>query len=95
MSPECSELILPYPGWTPREYRLPRPLTGEDITAFLGNEELYVRETGSGPVMIIHKFGLAELHCRLGEPRVLVWFNPNKGSYPSEYVDALLSTRFF
>jgi len=24
-----------------------------------------------------------------------VWFNPDKGAYPSEYLDALLMTRFY
>jgi hypothetical protein len=45
-------------------------------------------------VNIIHKFGLVELHCIVGESRIEAWFNPEKGAYPSEYLDALLSTRF-
>jgi hypothetical protein len=73
---------------------LSRPVTKDDIVAFLGNEELYVRETTAGTVNIIHKFGLVELHCIIGESRIEVWFNPEKGAYPSEYLDALLSTRF-
>jgi hypothetical protein len=35
-----------------------------------------------------------ELHCLIGEPVIEVWFNPDKGGYPAEYLDALLSTRF-
>ena len=86
--------VPPFPGWTCREYRLSRPLTEDDITAFLGNEDDYVRDTGAGLVNIIHKFGLVELHCIIGEPRLVVWFSPGKGAYPSEYLDALISTRF-
>ena len=86
--------VPPYPGWVRREYRLSRPVTKDDIAAFLGNEELYVRETAHGPVNIIHKYGLLELHCIIGEPVIEVWFTPEKGAYPAEYLDALLSTRF-
>ena len=86
--------VPPYPGWVRREYRVSRPVTEEDVTAFLGNEELYVRETPAGPVNIIHKYGLLELHCIPGEPVIDVWFNPDNSAYPSEYLDALLSTRF-
>ena len=84
----------PYPGWIKREFRLSRPVTGDDIQAFLGNEELYVRETAAGPVNIIHKYGLLELHIITGERTIEVWSNPDQGAYPSEYLDALLSTRF-
>ena len=86
--------VPPFPGWRRREYRLSRPLTEDDVTAFLGNEERYVRDTEAGLVNIIHKFGLVKLHCIIGEPRIVVWFAPGKGAYPSEYLDALLSTRF-
>jgi hypothetical protein len=86
--------IPPYPCWKRRIYRLSRPVSGDDITAFLGNEELYVRETVAGPVNIIHKYGLVELHCLIGVPEIEVWFNPENGAYPSEYLDAMLSTRF-
>jgi hypothetical protein len=84
----------PFPGWVRREYRLSRTVTKEDIAAFLGNEELYVRETAHGPVNIIHKYGLLELHCIIGKPVIEAWFAPEKGAYPAEYLDALLSTRF-
>ncbi|MDD1689988.1 MAG: hypothetical protein LUQ66_04955 [Methanoregula sp.] len=94
MSSSFPPPIPPYPGWTRREYRLSRPVTEGDIAAFLGNEELYVRETATGPVNIIHKYGLVELHCIVGEPVIEVWFNPESGAYPSEYLDALLATRF-
>lgn len=53
-----------------------------------------MRETAVGPVNIIHKYGLVELHCIVGEPEIEVWFDPEGGSYPLEYLDALLSTRF-
>ena len=86
--------VPPYPGWERRVYRLSRPVTGDDVRAFLGNEELYTRDTPSGPVNIIHKFGLLEIHCLPGEPEIEVWFDPEKASYSSEYMDALFSTRF-
>jgi len=69
-----SNPVCPYPGWTCREYRLSRPMTNEDIAAFLGNEELYVRETRAGLVNIIHKYGLVELNCIISEPVIEVWF---------------------
>jgi hypothetical protein len=86
--------VPPYPSWVLREYRLSRPVTEDDIAAFLGNEELYVRDTATGPVNIIHKYGLLEIHTLIGEKCIEVWFNPDKGVYPSEYLDALLKTRF-
>jgi hypothetical protein len=86
--------IPPYPGWEHRLYRLSRPVTGDDIRAFLGNEELYTRDTPSGPVNMIHKFGLLEINCISGESEIEVWYDPEKKSYSSEYMDALLSTRF-
>ncbi len=86
--------ISPYSGWERLEYRVSRPLTEEDVAAFLGNEELYVRETPAGTINIIHKYGLLELHCIIGEPKIEIWFNPKNGAYPTEYLDALLSTRF-
>jgi hypothetical protein len=75
-------------------YRLSRPVTGDDVAAFLGNEELYVRDTAAGPVNIIHKYGILEIHARIGEGSIGIWFNPDKGAYPMEYLEALLSTRF-
>ncbi|WP_440950540.1 hypothetical protein [Methanosphaerula subterraneus] len=84
----------PYPGWQRRLYRLSRPVTGEDIDSFLGNEDLYVRETAAGPVNIIQKYGLLEIHALIGGLSIEVWFNPDKGAYPSEYLDALLASRF-
>jgi hypothetical protein len=87
-------MTSPYPCWIRREYCLSRPITQEDIDAILGNEDLYVRETDAGLVNIIHKYGLVELHCIVGKSRIEVWFNPERGAYPSEYLDALLETRF-
>jgi hypothetical protein len=45
-------------------------------------------------IQIIHKYGLLEIHSLIGEKYIDVWFKPDKGAYPSEYPDALLSTRF-
>jgi len=86
--------VPPYSCWERCIYRLSRPVTDDDVAAFLGNEELYVRDTAAGPVNIIHKYGLVELHCLIGEPVIEVWFNPENRAYPSEYLDALLATRF-
>lgn len=94
MTPGSRNPVSPFPGWVLREYRVSRPVTSDDVAAFLGNEELYVRDTADGPVNIIQKFGLLELHCLIGESYIDVWFNPEKGAYPSEYLDALLATRF-
>jgi hypothetical protein len=77
-----------------RIYRLLRPVTKDDIQALLGNEDLYIRETAIGPVHIIHKYGLLEIHALIGEKSIEVWYDPDKGSYPLEYLDALLKTRF-
>ena len=86
--------LPPFPGWERRVYRLPCPVTDSDIAAFLGNEELYTRDTDDGTVSIIHKYGLLEIHCIVGKNDMEVWFNPDKGGYPTEYLDALLATRF-
>ncbi len=94
MSCPACELAEPYPGWECHTYRLSRPLTGEDVAAFLGNEELYVRDTPAGLVNIIHKYGILEIHGIVGKPEIWVWSDPEKGAYPSEYLDALLMTRF-
>jgi hypothetical protein len=55
MASEFQSPVPPFPGWERRRYRLFRPVTGDDITAFLGNEELCVRDTAAGGVNIIHK----------------------------------------
>jgi len=94
MSSAFPDPVPPYPGWKRRIYRLSRPVTREDIQAFLGNEELYIRETAAGPVVIIHKYGLIEIHALAGEKSIEVWYDPGQGSYPFEYLDALLATRF-
>ncbi|MDK2974959.1 MAG: hypothetical protein PWP08_1330 [Methanofollis sp.] len=75
-------------------YRLTRPMTEEDVAAFIQDQELYSRETDAGEVRIIHKFGIAEIHCIIGERTIEVWFDPKKSAVASEYIDALLSTRF-
>lgn len=94
MTARCRNPVSPYPGWIHRVYHLSRPVTSRDIAAFLGNEELYVRDTESGQVNIIHKYGLLELHCIIGECHIEVWMNPESGAHASEYLDALLLTRF-
>jgi hypothetical protein len=86
--------VPPFPGWERQIYRLCRPVTEEDIQAFLGNEELYVRETDSGTRAIIHKYGLVEINLMVGVSEAEVWFAPDRGAYPDEYLDALLKTRF-
>lgn len=86
--------VPPFPGWERRIYRLPRPVTLEDIAAFLRDQELYIRETASGTRAIIHKYGLVEINLVAGAREAEVWFSPDAGAYPSEYVDALFQTRF-
>ncbi|HTY14626.1 MAG TPA: hypothetical protein VMC42_02865 [Methanoregulaceae archaeon] len=86
--------VSPYPGWKRRIYRLSRPVTDDDIKAFLGDQDLYVRETESGLINIIHKFGILEIHFIVNDPEVEVWYDPEAGSYPLEYLEALLTTRF-
>ena len=44
---------------------------------------------------MIHKFGLLEINCITGESEIEVWYDPEKKSYTSQYLDALLSTRFY
>lgn len=94
MNSPFNDPVSPYPGWKRQISQLSRPITKEDVQAFLGGEDLYIRETASGPVHIIHKYGLLEIHALVGEQYIEVWLNPERGSYPSEYLDALLATRF-
>jgi len=75
-------------------YRLSRPVTDDDIQAFLADQELYIRETQSGTRAVIHKYGLVEINLIVGERDAEVWFAPEQGAYPSEYLDALFATRF-
>jgi len=86
--------VPPYPCWERRTYSLSRPVTEEDIGAFLGDQEMYVRENGSSPVIIIHKYGLLEMHFIVGKRDIEVWFSPDQAGWASEYLDALLMTRF-
>lgn len=94
MTPGFPYPVSPYPGWERYMHRLSRSVTNDDIQVFLGNEELYIRDTAAGPVHIIHKYGLLEIHALIGEQYIEVWFNPERGAYPSEYLDALLATRY-
>jgi len=75
-------------------YHLPRPMTEEDIAAFVQNQDLYRRETDAGEIQIIHKFGIVEINCIIGERTIEIWFTPEKSAVASAYVDALLETRF-
>lgn len=75
-------------------YHLPRQVTEEDVATFVQNQDLYRRETDAGEVRIIHKFGIVEINCLIGERTIEVWFAPEKSAVALEYFDALLSTRF-
>lgn len=94
MSSPFTDPVPPFPGWTRRMYRLSRPVTDDDIQAFLADQELYIRETQSGTRAVIHKYGLVEINLIVGERDAEVWFAPEQGAYPSEYLDALFATRF-
>ena len=94
MAPAFDNPVPPFPGWERRIYRLSRPVTEEDIRAFIGDQELYIRETAAGTRAIIHKYGLVEINLIVGERDAEIWFAPEKGAYPSEYLDALFETRF-
>ena len=71
--------VPPYPGWKRRIYHLSRPVTKEDIQALLGNQDLYVRETESGLINIIHKYGLLEIHCIINALRLRYGMIPIRG----------------
>jgi hypothetical protein len=45
-------------------------------------------------VNIIHKWGVLEIHAIPGEREIEVWFSPDHAAWVSEYLDALLATRF-
>lgn len=94
MKPSFDNPVPPCPGWKRRTYRLSRPVSEADIRALLGNEELYLRQTESGVRAVIHKYGLVEINLIIGESDAEIWQTPDRGAYPSEYVDALLATRF-
>lgn len=94
MNAPIANPVAPFPGWKRRIYRLSRPVTKEDIQEFLGDEDLYTRDTDAGLVHIIHKYGLLEIHTLIGKRWIEVWFNPEQGAYPAEYLDALIATRF-
>ncbi len=94
MAPAFDNPVPPFPGWERRIYRLSRPVTEEDIRAFIGDQELYIRETTTGTRAVIHKYGLVEINLIMGERDAEIWFAPEKRAYPSEYLDALFQTRF-
>lgn len=86
--------VPPYPGWVRRLYRLSRPVTDEDVQVILNGQDEYVRTVGPDRVVGIHKFGLLEINCIVGVPEIEVWFSPEQRGWTSEYLDALLATRF-
>lgn len=94
MSTPYASPIPPYPHWQRMLYHLPRRVTEEDVAAFVQNQDLYLRDTEAGEVRIIHKFGIVEINCLIGERTIEVWFAPEKNAVAQEYLDALLSTRF-
>ncbi|MFW5639080.1 MAG: hypothetical protein WAN99_01740 [Methanoculleus sp.] len=94
MSTPYADPVSPYPHWQRMIYRLPRPVTSEDVAAFVQHQDLYRRETDAGEIQIIHKFGVVEINCLIGERTIEVWFAPGKAASVAEYIDALLSTRF-
>ena len=94
MSTPYADPVSPYPHWQRMTYHLPRPVTREDVAAFVRNQDLYRRETAAGEVQIIHKFGIVEINCLIGERTIEVWFAPGKSAVAAAYVDALLATRF-
>lgn len=86
--------VPPFPGWKRQLVRLGRPTTPDDVRAFLDGQESCTRDTPSGQVHIIHKYGLLELGLIIGESVAEVWSDPAYGAFPQEYRDALLATRF-
>ena len=86
--------VPPYPGWERRLYRLSRPVTKDDVEAILNGQDEYYRTVGQDCVVSIHKFGLVEINVIVGVPEIEVWFGPEQRARTSEYLDALLSTRF-
>jgi hypothetical protein len=64
------------------------------MTAILNGQDEYVRTFGDHEIVSIHKFGLIELNLIVGVPELEVWFSPKQRVWTSEYVDALISTRF-
>lgn len=94
MSTPYADPVAPYPHWQRMTYHLPRPVTREDVAAFVRNQDLYRRETAAGEVQIIHKFGIVEINCLIGERTIEVWFAPGESAVAAAYVDALLATRF-
>ena len=88
------EPVAPFPGWKRSCCRLSRPVAPDDIDAFLKDQELYVRETAKLPVTLIHTWGVLEIHAIPGVGEIEVWFSPDHAVWVSEYLDALLATRF-
>lgn len=94
MASRFSNSVPPYPGWERRLYRLPRAVTEEDVHGILHGQDEYYRTVGPDRVITIHKFGLVEINLVVGVREIEVWFDSGQRAWTSEYVDALLSTRF-
>ena len=94
MESRFAHSVSPFPGWIRKIYPLARPFTPDDLLAFTHGMEIYTRETPSGLIHIIHKYGLVEINCIIGEQEIEIWYDPEKRSYTEEYLDALISTRF-
>jgi len=86
--------VPPFPGWERGLYRLSHPVTEEDVEAILNGQEENCRTVGADRVVSIHKFGLVEINVIAGSPEIEAWFSPEQRVWISEYLDALLSTRF-
>jgi len=83
----------PYLGGECRGYRILGPVSCDNIRHF-GKRKNSTLGTPSGTKHIIHKFGRLEIKCISGESEIEVGYNPEKKSYSSEHIDALLTTRF-
>ena len=86
--------VPPFPGWERRLYRLSHPVTEKDVEAILNGQDEYYRTVGPDRVISIHKFGLVEINVIVEVPEIEVWYSPEQRVWTSEYLDALISTRF-
>ncbi len=86
--------VPPFSGWEHGLYRLSQPVTEEDVEAILDGQEECVQSIGPYRTIGIHTFGLVEITVIVGSPEIEAWSNPEQRFWTSEYLDALLSTRF-
>lgn len=94
MASPFHDSVPPYPGWERRIFHLSRPVTDDDVEALLNGQDEYVRTVGGTRIEIVHKFGLVEIELVIGSPELEAWFSPEQRVWTSEYLDALLATRF-